>query len=1331
MMADSPRLLRRVLVCCLIICVLLSSPAKNAFGTIQNCNPTINGYTQIGTCVDVHPGKYSKKLGVDFPTFSSVKLSSPTGAILVNSVGDLLFDVDLNPLMLNYTSAQVGYPYPIQVWGTGFSSSDTGCTLSGTPVGAIVNPCTISGGNLTASFDVASVPPGVYTVKGNDTTTGGQSYGDFSTYQFTVLPPSMALNPSSGPIGTTVSVYGSGFWTTDACAGPPSGTFTISPSATLTFNSCSISSGSLTGTVVFSPSTAPGTYTISATGTASGEVATAVFQVTPSITLSPSSGPVGSTVVVSGSGFSTSDTSCSLSGTAVSSSTCSVSGGTLTGSFIVANVGAGFYAVTATGSPMGDSASAIFTVGSPVTPSITLSSSSAPVGTFVTVSGSNFLAVLPGDTSCSLSGTVVSASRCSVSSGSLIASFTVANVPAGSYTVTATGIPAGDFATAMFSAKPLPAPTTPISVPISGVNIYIPPDFSGLTLSNIWTSFTNNYGSNSIQLSRQSSSDQIAPNWWKINILNLIVTNSPSYIMTTPSYSLLCGTLVCNRIFVVNRSQYIRLFRVTSPSTAGRYFFKAFINSQSIGASNFPTITVEGSTNPASISGTLRDLGNLDPTKAGQPINLPEGYGAQVVAMGINYLGQQAFAQAFINSTAMGQYTLFGVAPGTYNITAYATGYLPNNITAYTAGHLPYLKPTIVSVAAAQSLEGVDIYMSESVNVLGTVLSETADGRPLPWGQLFSVNSFGQGSATNRQIVIKILNLDGSVVASLPAPYSFGLSTNQYATSFDFSFAGLLGFDGRIPEDYANYTSGLTSSDYLLQAYVTSYVQLEEVYLHVGNATTQTKSVIPLIRTGTFNVTVHFKNSNSTGATLVDNPIAQPGTLTVSAYDMQGILRAQNTTFVPAGYARATVELQGFSNTRSFGVSSLFQQNYGLLPGTYYFEATFTSSPLYSGYANLGVANLYYQTQDIQATIGLGEGVVELSFPMYKAGGILLSLYSIDDESPPLYKPWTFPGSTIQITVIPESALPTIYQTNSTQPIGASNQMFSITGFKTGSYDVFIQTLGYTPEKILHLNVVLCGNTDASVQMIQNPVIRMTVAFRNEGLLSIINSTQPYAQPINHIDGTPVRMEVFDDRGYFVAANDTYIPNKSATGNAIRSADFTLAGFNVYYGDPRDVWSGFYDTTDGARQYAGGLFLYPWNNAPRQFTIRIWVDGYYQLETLQVTVPPRQDVSLVMFMDRASRIHGTVTGPDLYGIARPLSWATVTLQPKDYKLSGIIDVEPGNYTTSSLDGSFQVWVPPGMYGLGSLLNGYVTYSSIVAVSSGSDTNVWIWMDTRS
>jgi len=344
---------------------------------------------------------------------------------------------------------------------------------------------------------------------------------------------------------------------------------------------------------------------------------------------------------------------------------------------------------------------------------------------------------------------------------------------------------------------------------------------------------------------------------------------------------------------------------------------------------------------------------------------------------------------------------------------------------------------------------------------------------------------------------------------------------------------------------------------------------------------------------------------------------------------------------------------------------------------------------------------------------------------MYKGGAILFTLYSIDDQLPPLHEPWKFPGATVTIMIT--DAFGDVFQTNATQRPGSAWLNFTYMGLLTNGYDITVRTLGYTQRQVLHVNVVLGGNSDAAIWMIENPVIDLTVAFKDEGLLSIINSTEPFAQPINHLDATPARVEVFDEQGNFVAANESYVPNIS-NGAPTTTAHFTLAGFDRYSGDPRLVWAGFYDTTDGATQPAGGLILYPWSNVPRVYTVRIWVEGYYQLGRLQVTVPARGNVSVVGSMDRASRISGTVVGPDLYDVARPLSWAIIDLEPNNRTLSSILDVRPGNFTTSSLDGEFQLWVPRGSYGMGVSLEGYSTYSAQAEVPSGSDVNMQIWLD---
>src|SRR5208337_2465677 len=148
------------------------------------------------------------------------------------------------------------------------------------------------------------------------------------------------------------------------------------------------------------------------------------------------------------------------------------------------------------------------------------------------------------------------------------------------------------------------------------VNIFIPPDFTGLSsTTQVWTSFTNDYNPNSLRLLQVGSTDSVAPNWWEIQIQNIRVTLDRS---NDPSQG----------DFVKGTTQYVRLFAVTSPSIAGRYFFKVFLNGTSIGAKNFPTLVVKASKDPAYISGVLRYAEDKDPSLIGTPIQLRPGEGA-------------------------------------------------------------------------------------------------------------------------------------------------------------------------------------------------------------------------------------------------------------------------------------------------------------------------------------------------------------------------------------------------------------------------------------------------------------------------------------------------------------------------------------------------------------------------------------------------------------------------------------------------------------------------------------------------------------------------------
>ena len=314
-------------------------------------------------------------------------------------------------------------------------------------------------GNLGANAqqDVKVAPLAVRlspnSVSIDQVTTNSTSTNETTTSFVSV--PSISLSPSSASVGATVYVSGANFSATDSAC-------TLSGSAVGAPSSCMLSKGSVLGSFVVA-NIAAGSYPVKVTGNQVADFASATLTVSGSsnslsISLSTISAAVGTGVQVSGSGFSASDTSCSLSGTVVSLPTCSVyPGGSLVGEFLVANVTIGSYTITATGTPAGDHAATSFTVSGGL-PTITLNPTSASAGSTVQVSGSGFSL---GDIDCSLTGGgAIVSETCSVSGGTITASFRVANAPVGSYSIAVTGSPDNDVASTNFKLTATTSQTT-------------------------------------------------------------------------------------------------------------------------------------------------------------------------------------------------------------------------------------------------------------------------------------------------------------------------------------------------------------------------------------------------------------------------------------------------------------------------------------------------------------------------------------------------------------------------------------------------------------------------------------------------------------------------------------------------------------------------------------------------------------------------------------------------------------------------------------------------------------------------------------------------------
>ena len=324
-------------------------------------------------------------------------------------------------------------------------------------------------GHLTGSFAVFDWPTAAqiisYTITLTDTGSSPNWVYVFpgSAFDtFTVLAPTITLNPNHGGTGSAVTVTGTNFSLKDTSCeilwegNPVAG------------SSCSVTSGVVSGqfTVPVSVSHVPAGYTVTVNGRPATPPATppsppppdsaiAIFTVGPTIALNPASGRAGASVLISGSSFATGDAGpCTITSSPsniISSPTCTISasGGVSASFTVVAGALAGSYTISVTGTLL-DHGEASFTV--PSAPTLTLDTPSGPASTLVGVSGSNYA----GTGACILTsapGGLFTSYACALSGGMLTGAFAVASgtLPGTFYTITVTtNGGAGDTASAIF-----------------------------------------------------------------------------------------------------------------------------------------------------------------------------------------------------------------------------------------------------------------------------------------------------------------------------------------------------------------------------------------------------------------------------------------------------------------------------------------------------------------------------------------------------------------------------------------------------------------------------------------------------------------------------------------------------------------------------------------------------------------------------------------------------------------------------------------------------------------------------------------------------------------
>ncbi|MBS7622282.1 hypothetical protein KEJ39_01225, partial [Candidatus Bathyarchaeota archaeon] len=471
--------------------------------------------------------------------------------------------------------------------------------------------------------------------------------------------------------------------------------------------------------------------------------------------------------------------------------------------------------------------------------------------------------------------------------------------------------------------------------------------------------------------------------------------------------------------------------------------------------------------------------------------------------------------------------------------------------------------------------------------------------------------------------------------------------------------------DGHIPQDGSGYVSGIWLQPYKIRIWVNEYLQLQDYIVPLSGKVAVTRVEFDVHRTGRANVLVHFKNFAG-GYPIQVTPSRS---LSVALYDRDNILRGRNSTLIPPGSTPSSVIVTGFLGTR---------QDYGLPPGTYYVSVRMEG---------------FYQPYDFYMTVSDCNSTSEASLEVARTGSVTLTIRSVNCQSPPQPQNWRFDGSPIRVEFRDQYEALVYKIAFSRQTSSSSEAIVSATDLRAGTYSIHMFTYGYYQKTPYLIEVIDRVTADRVVDLTVGGTIELNLMLEKEDLPTGVD-TYPFSERV------PIRIEVYDGYDDFVAANATYVPSSSTVST------FRLSGFRRYAGDPAWRWISFYDTTDGVIQSDSGL-------APGAYRLVVYLPGFLQESVaVMATLPECGSISITLVLSRLANLSGTVTSLNMFGVLVPLNWAIVDVIGQD-----------AQDFTSTLDGSYEIWVKEGRYLVICSLNGYEASVKEVSLSEGSDVSL--------
>ncbi|HEU0020572.1 MAG TPA: IPT/TIG domain-containing protein [Dehalococcoidia bacterium] len=306
----------------------------------------------------------------------------------------------------------------VEVSGSAFGANESGITVKFAGATVASGIAADSQGNWTASFTVPSTTAGAKSI-----TASGPSSINVPTTSITI-GAGITLGESSGPPGSLLRITGSGARSNE--------TLIIDVGGGLASFQATADGNGVWETEITIPAAPKGSLTIRAAG-ASGEGATATFNVTPTLVLSEPAGPPRSTLIITGEGFEANQSGIDISfDNDIVSSVASDSRGSWTLELTIPPAKKGTYVIKASGG--GTEQQASFTV----VPGLFISKPRAGPGESITVSGGGFA---PNETGfvLKLGETTIASGIAANAKGSWERSFDIPPLPADTYNLTASG----------------------------------------------------------------------------------------------------------------------------------------------------------------------------------------------------------------------------------------------------------------------------------------------------------------------------------------------------------------------------------------------------------------------------------------------------------------------------------------------------------------------------------------------------------------------------------------------------------------------------------------------------------------------------------------------------------------------------------------------------------------------------------------------------------------------------------------------------------------------------------------------------------------------------